>query len=260
MSSAGAQTPSPVTPSLAAQVHAIQRADYEGDRAALQRLHAALLVPRTGPLAARVYYWRGFALWRRAINGFNETPRPPDLAQDLTQALLEFEAARALDPTLIDATVGTIGVLGNWYFLWSAEPQRTPPLAAWGGSLMRAALAQHPDHPRLLWVLGPSELLRGLAQQQGAGAALALYQRGLDLLGEETRPVDEGLEPRWGVPELHMSLAWTYANQPSPEWARAEQHAREALRLVPYWHYVRDILLPQIMAGRAAAAAPTSPP
>ena len=31
----------------------------------------------------------------------------------------------------------------------------------------------------------------------------------------------------------------------------AERYARTALEIVPYWHYVRDILLPQILAAKA---------
>jgi len=34
----------------------------------------------------------------------------------------------------------------------------------------------------------------------------------------------------------------------------AERDARAALKLVPNWHYVRDILLPQILAARKARA------
>jgi hypothetical protein len=33
----------------------------------------------------------------------------------------------------------------------------------------------------------------------------------------------------------------------------AERYARNALEIVPYWHYVRDILLPQILAAKAKA-------
>ena len=63
----------------------IQRADYESDRPAVKRLHDELTpIPEDNKLASRVLYWRGFALWRSAINGFNETPTPRDLEEDLT--------------------------------------------------------------------------------------------------------------------------------------------------------------------------------
>ncbi len=35
----------------------------------------------------------------------------------------------------------------------------------------------------------------------------------------------------------------------------ADQYAHAALHLVPYWHYVRDILLPQIQEAKGKAKA-----
>src|SRR5262245_10417440 len=68
----------------------IQRADYEGDRAALQRLHDELApVPAEPHAGSRVRYWRGFALWRRAINGFNDKVDVAVLEQDLRGAASE---------------------------------------------------------------------------------------------------------------------------------------------------------------------------
>ena len=51
------------------------------------------------------------------------------------------------------------------------------------------------------------------------------------------------------------NLAWSNLNRTTPDLAAAEGYARSALLLVPYWHYVRDILLPQILAAKASAAA-----
>ena len=49
----------------------IRKADYEGDRKALASL-AGEMAPyaEKGALASRARYWRGFSLWRRALNGF----------------------------------------------------------------------------------------------------------------------------------------------------------------------------------------------
>ena len=79
----------------------IQRADYEGDRDALKRLYGDLSpVPEEKKLASRVLYWRGFALWRRATNGFNDTDDPKAVGEDLEQAINEFNDAIAKDPDL----------------------------------------------------------------------------------------------------------------------------------------------------------------
>ena len=62
------------------------------------------------------------------------------------------------------------------------------------------------------------------------------------------------LRPTWGEPELHMSLAWSYLHRRMPDVAEAEVHGRKALQLVPSWHYMRDILMPQIEAARRTAS------
>ncbi|MFI5183870.1 MAG: hypothetical protein ACHQNV_05695, partial [Vicinamibacteria bacterium] len=70
-------------PRLAALVGAIRAADYRGERADLRRLAGALEAVKDPSLGAVRCYWQGFGQWRRAINGFNETPVPQDLKDDL---------------------------------------------------------------------------------------------------------------------------------------------------------------------------------
>jgi hypothetical protein len=83
---------------VAGFVAQIQKADYEGDRPALHLLFAKLEPLVADPkLASRVRYWRGFALWRRAINGFNESDDPKDLQKDLELAVAEFRESSAND-------------------------------------------------------------------------------------------------------------------------------------------------------------------
>src|SRR4030095_11624839 len=59
---------------LAALVAEVRSADYRGDRAALARLDEELGKLADGPLSDYRDYWRGFALWRRVLNGFKEKP------------------------------------------------------------------------------------------------------------------------------------------------------------------------------------------
>jgi hypothetical protein len=47
-----------------------------------------------------------------------------------------------------------------------------------------------------------------------------------------------------------MSLAGANFYKTSPDLNAAEQYARSALELVPYWHYVKDILMPQIQEAK----------
>lgn len=231
----------------------IQRADYEGDRPAMQR-GCDELKPfiEDQKLASRIRYWRGFAKWRRAINGFNDAVDPKELARDLNAALDEFKAAIELDPKFVDAKVGIISSLG---FLLFADPkdegrkkERVEQILA----TEKEASAMAPDNPRLIWVHGP--ILWNSPPERGGGQdkAIGNYERGLEICSK-IKTSDDPLEPSWGKPELMMSLSYCHLNANSPDISAAERYARDALEVVPYWHYVRDILLPQILAAKEKA-------
>jgi hypothetical protein len=55
----------------------------------------------------------------------------------------------------------------------------------------------------------------------------------------------------WGEAELLMHLAFANLNRATPDLAAAERYAESALALVPYWHYVQNIVLPQIRKAKA---------
>ena len=48
-----------------------------------------------------------------------------------------------------------------------------------------------------------------------------------------------------------MGDSWSNLHRTKPDLEAAEQYAKGSLALVPYWHYVRDILLPQIEEAKA---------
>jgi len=235
----------------------IQRADYEGDRAALKRLYGELApFIENKELAARVLYWRGFALWRRAINGFNDKVASRELQEDLTQAAGEFDKALEKDPGLLDAKIGSLSCLGFLAFSIRQQDPGNPriqELMAQTRQLWKSAQADAPDNPRLLWVLGP--MIWNTPTERGGGQAKAIegYEKGLETIRSHKTTVSASLEPSWGEPELLMSLAWSKLNQTTPDLNAAEQDARSALDLVPYWHYVRDILIPQIREAKRKA-------
>jgi hypothetical protein len=248
---APAERPRETVVKLVAQ---IQKADYEGNRAALKSLYADLEPFNADEkLASRVRYWRGFALWRRAINGFNDSADPKDLEHDLTQAVAEFKESFAKDPAFVDAQVGTISCLGNLMYLALGHADRVQELLAQSIPLVKEVRASHPDNPRFVWVLGP--ILWNTPAERGGGQdkAIESYLKGLDSARKLKGTVTDPLEPCWGEPELFMSLAWSSLNRATPDVPSADQYAHSALALVPYWHYVRDILLPQIQTAKAAA-------
>ena len=237
----------------------IQRADYQGDRAALNQLYEQLLPFVDQPeLASRVRYWRGFAKWRRAINGFGETPAPKDLSEDLTDAESEFDAALQRDPGFVDAKVGAASCLFNRLFLEGVfknekDPVRLREILAPASLLLKDAKTAAPDNPRLLWVVGPNQWSTPPDRGGGQEKAIATYEKGLNAIREQKESANDPLEPTWGEPELLMSLAWSNLNRTTPDLNAAGQYAEAALKLVPDWHYVRDVLMPQIHAAQAKA-------
>jgi hypothetical protein len=232
-------------------VEQIKRADYEGDRAALKRLHGELTPAADNKmLASRELYWRGFALWRRAINGFNESPTPKDLEEDLNGAISDFNDSLAQDPTFVDSKIAEGSCFGYLIYLNMKDPARMQELMQHSSPLLKEAMAAEPDNPRLMWVLGPIRWSSPPERGGGQDKAFDLYNRGLDAIRKQT-PVSDPLEPSWGEPELLMNRAWSNLHRTAPDLSAAQKDAEAALVLVPYWHYVRDILMPQIKDAQA---------
>jgi tetratricopeptide (TPR) repeat protein len=245
---------SPTREAVTKIVVQIQRADYEGDRPALKRLNGELEPFVADPqLASRVRYWRGFALWRKALNGFNDNATTKELEEDLTQALGEFDEATAKDGGFVEAKIGAESCLGNLMFLNQNNPARVQELLARAVPLLKELRAEAPDNPRMLWVLGPVLWVNPPERGGGHDKALETYEKGLELARAHKGGTRDQLEPSWGEPELLMNLAWSNLNRTAPDLIVAERQARAALELVPYWHYVRDILLKQIEEAKAKA-------
>lgn len=226
----------------------IQRADYEGDRPALALLHGELAgFVDDRQVGSRALYWRGFALWRRALNGFNDAADRREIGEDLEQAVADFRSAITRDPAFVDAKVGAASCLVNHSFLnLRTDPARARDSFAESAAILNEALAASPENPRLLWVQGANQWYAPAGRGGGQVVALATYQKGLELARRQKGHVADPLEPAWGEAELLMNLAVANLNRATPDLVAAEQYAQSALALVPYWHYVRDILLPQI--------------
>jgi hypothetical protein len=231
----------------------VQKADYEGDRSALERLYGEL-TPFTGnkEFAARVFYWRGFALWRKALNGFNENVDKRDLEHDLHQAAEEFEKSASVDPAFVDSKIALGSCFGLLaYAVGKKDAAEQQALIAKSRQAISDAKAAAPDNPRLLWVLGPVYWNTPPDRGGGQARAMEVYEKGLETIRIHKNATSDPLDPSWGEPELLMSLAWSNLNRTTPDLDAAEQNARSALARVPYWHYVRDILVPQIQAAKA---------
>src|SRR5262249_12727906 len=211
---------------VAAIVAHIQRADFEDDRAALARSRGELEpFVDDRALASRVQYWRGFALWRRALNAQNEPAPPPDVESDLTRAAADFHRAAAIDPTFADAKGGEAYCLINLSVLHQKEP-RGREWYTRSRALLDEALKAEPENPRLLWLLSGYEFYQPAESGGGPAKALATQEKALALARRQKDPARDPLEPAWGEPELLMALAYTNLTLAAPDVAAAERYAR----------------------------------
>ncbi len=250
---AAAQPAETVRKTAADVVIRIQRADYEGDRATLQRLHDEL-TPLAGAASgdrqvmSRVRYWQGFALWRRALNGFSDAATPAELERDLQLAIGQFEKSLEADAAFVDSKLGIASCVGNIAAMHSKDQARVQELLPRIIQLTKESQAAAPENSRVFWVRGPQ--LWWIPADKGGGkqAAVANYEQGLEFARKQRGSTPDPLDPAWGEPELLMSLAWSHLNLATPNPAAAEDYAKQALALVPHWRYVRDVLLPQIKA------------
>jgi hypothetical protein len=206
----------------------------------LQQLYARLA---GFPQDEHVRYWRGFALWRKTINGFNSPNDPKERARDAEQAVREFEGAG------IEGRIATVSCVQMLFYLARNDKARTEELAGRFKGFYRETLAAAPENPRLMWIQGAQLWYEGKPAE-----AMALYERALAIVRKEK--AKHPLDPAWGEPELLMSLAWGSLNidKEKPDVAAAERYANQALSRVPHFRYVRDTLLPQIKAAKEQQA------
>jgi len=119
--------------------------------------------------------------------------------------------------------------------------------------LGKRAQSLAPANPRVLWMVGAELLFKPASQGGSPEQAIEVYRR-MAKLGKGSAAPRSPL-PDWGEPEALMSLAYAHLNLATPDLDAAAAEAREALRLVPDWHYLRDILLPMIEARRKSSGA-----
>jgi hypothetical protein len=168
------------------------------------------------------------------------------LEDDLMLAVSEFDEAVRIDPGFVDAKVGALSCLSNLIFLNQKNAARVQELVAKAVPLRRAIEAAEPENPRFLWVLGPIQWYAPPERGGSEAKALETIQKGLEAAQKQKGLARDPLEPSWGEPELLAGFAWANAHRTEPDLNAAERYAQSALELVPNWHYVRDILLPQI--------------
>ena len=239
---------------LAELVAAVRSADYRGDRPALDRLDAALAKVPPSPLDDYRAYWRGFARWRRAMNGFNETPTPDDLESDLQAAVGHFRAAMDKRPDWIEARLAMVGCLGNLMYLARDDAGKRQAILEQYTPVGKTLAADGRDNPRVLWIIGGLQMGAPPPYGGDMAKAAATLRKGVESAVKEAKAgTPAPWVPSWGGPENLMNLAYLYAHTAASNRTAALAYAQGALVAVPEWHYVRDILLPQIEAMPEAA-------
>src|SRR5262245_217396 len=248
-------------------VPAVRSADYRGDRAELARLDAELGKLPDGPLSEYRDYWRGFALWRRVLNGFNATPTPDDLTADAEGAIARFKSALSRHPDWIEAKLAMVGCWGNLIYLAGKDEARRQAILNDAKETFLFIMQNAGDNPRALWIKGGMQMAAPPPTGGDFVKAAETLRHGVacawrEALAHASSPVPPW-EPTWGGPENLMNLAFAYSRDPkNPDRAAALAYAEGALTAVPEWHYVRDVLLPKIEAmpvNVAEAAAPKAP-
>ena len=249
---------------LAELVGQVRSADYRGDRAALARLDRELAALPDGPLVEYREYWRGFALWRRVLNGLNEKPAPDDLNGDIRGAIERFQSALVRHPDWIEARLALVGCWGNAIYLAGADAEKRKAILEEAAPTFRFIMANAGDNPRALWIRGGMEMAAPPPTGGDYGKAAATLRLGLAGAWTEAEAAASSGVPAWvttwGGPENLMNLAWAYSKNPkNPDRTAALAYADGALTAVPEWHYVRDVLVPQIEAMPAVASGPSAP-
>ena len=239
---------------LVAAKAAIMDADYRGDLAALASLRTQTAALTDDPgLGYLADYWSGYASHRQAINGVNAGMSQDDLRTNLEHAAADFESSFHKKPDFGDAYAAAASVHG-----WLAYPTYYPndPAASkshreTASRLLAKAEELEPSNPRVMWVRAAFLLFSPPAYGGSPARAIEIYHR----QAEVAPPLaPRSPLPDWGKAEALMSLAYAHVIQSPPDLNAAGDEARAALRLQPQWHYVRDILVPQIEAARKQPA------
>jgi tetratricopeptide (TPR) repeat protein len=225
-------------------------ADYRADLPTLTHLREEALAlaqaPDVGYLAR---YWAGYCSWRIAINGANAGMSNDDVTAHLQRALVDFESSLHQRDDFADAYAAAASVTAWLAVLYQRDAHAMQGSFSRSRQLLSRARELAPENPRVLWVVGGVYLFAPAERGGSKERAIQIYRQMAEV-AEAAGPSNSPL-PDWGRPEALMSLAFAHQQQSPPDLESAEREAREALRLQPDWHYVRDILLPQIEDARA---------
>jgi hypothetical protein len=231
---------------------ALMSADYRADLKELAELRTqASEISNDSRFGYLADYWSGFASWRMVLNGAGTKLSADDAKACVAHAVSDFESSIRKKGDFADAWASAAAGHGLLAAYNRADATVLKQEVEIFQKDIKRALELEPDNPRALWVQAIPYLVLPAERGGNIDHAIELYRKML----ENSRPPEPRSPlPDWGRPEALMSLANANIMKTSPDVDQAAVEAQEALRLQPEWHYVRDILIPQIDAKRKQQA------
>ena len=241
----------------------VRSADYRGDRAALARLDGrARRARRRARWPSTATTGAGFARWRRALNGFNETPTPDDLGvrpRDRGRPLPGRRSSGGPTGSRRSSRWSAAGatslyLAGDDADKQQGDPRRGRSRRSSGSRRTAGTIRGRSGSSGGMQFAAPPPVRAATSRRPrrrcGTGVALRLARGasrtprlpGLGAVLGRAREPDE--------PRVHV-----LARRQGPIAPPRSPTPRAPLTAVPEWHYVRDILLPQIEALPVAVAA-----
>ena len=157
-------------------------------------------------------------------------------------AALTLEGAQSLNGELLEP--------GTLLYLGGAEDPRRAEIVAEARLLYQEISRSGMDNPRALWIIGGYQL--GAPPPLGGqpDKAAATMRQGLEAARAEALSTTPRAphDPVWGAAENLMNLAYLHSHSTLANRDLAFAYAAGALAVVPEWHYVKDVLWPQIEA------------
>ena len=224
----------------------LMTADYRADLPKLTTLRdRAARLSNDSKLGYLADYWTGFASWRIVVNGASAKMAPEEAKAHLQRAVADFESSARKKGDFADAHAAAAAVHG-WLAAYNNADQAVMnhEIENYKRFLNRAVELE-PANPRVLWIQAVPYMVLPPERGGNLDRAIEFYRQMI----ENARPlIPQSPLPDWGKVEGLMSLS--YALMSKSDLDGATEQANAALRLRPDWHYVRDILMPQIEAKR----------
>jgi len=224
---------------------ALMSADYRADIPQLQTLRSEAKKLSGDPdLGYLADYWSGYASWRIVVNGSSAKMTREDVKANVDNAVADFESSVQKKSDFADGWASA-GAVHGWLAALNAKTDADAmnrEIEIFKRDVDRA-LALEPNNPRVLWIQAVPFRVMPADRGGDLDRAMELYKKML----ANSRPLDPSSPfPDWGKAEALMSLASAETAKSSPDLDEALSNAREAIRLQPEWHYVKDILIPMI--------------